>query len=131
MTESSLKEQIENIIHASMEGTDIAIRYDVDEIALCDVKARFVLNTLKEGIANGLRHGGATAFYFELKEADGRIDFLLSDNGSGLEAGALKEGFGLTGMHRRAESLGGSVWFETEPDEGFEIHLTLPSDEKK
>ena len=131
LTESSLKEQIEKIIHESMDGTDIAIRYDVDDVALCDVKARFVLNTLKEGISNGLRHGGATAFYFELKEKDGRIEFLLSDNGAGLEADALKEGFGLTGMHRRAESLGGNVWFETEPDEGFEIHLTLPPDENK
>ena len=131
LTESSLKEQLEKIIHESMEGTDIVIRYDVDEIALGDMKARFVLNTLKEGISNGLRHGGATAFYFELKEENGRIEFLLSDNGTGLNAGELKEGFGLAGMHRRAESLGGNVWFETEPDEGFEIHLTLPSDKKK
>ena len=128
MTNASLKEQIETIIHESMDGTDIAIRYDVDDIALCDVKARFILNTLKEGISNGLRHGNATAFYFELKEGEGRIEFLLSDNGSGVNAEAFKEGFGLTGMHRRAESLGGSVWFETEPDEGFEIHLTLPPD---
>ena len=131
LTDASLKEQIETIINESMDGTDIAIRYDVEDIALCDVKARFILNTLKEGISNGLRHGGATAFYFELEEVDDRIEFLLSDNGSGMEAGALKEGFGLTGMHRRAESLGGSVWFETEPDEGFEIHMTLPPDPQK
>ena len=130
LEQASLKEQIETIIHESMEGTDIAIRYDVDDIVLGDMKARFILNTLKEGISNGLRHGGATAFYFELKEQNGRIDFLLSDNGTGMEAGELKEGFGLSGMHRRAESLGGSVWFETEPDEGFEIHMTLPPDSK-
>ena len=130
LSDASLKEQIEAIIHESMEGTDIVIRYDVDDIALCDVKARFILNTLKEGISNGLRHGNATAFYFELKEANGRIEFLLSDNGSGMDAGELKEGFGLSGMHRRADNLGGNVWFETEIDEGFEIHLTLPPDPK-
>ena len=131
LSDASLKEQIESIINESMDGTDIVIRYDVDDIALCDVKARFILNTLKEGISNGLRHGNATAFYFELKDAEERIEFLLSDNGSGMDAGELKEGFGLTGMHRRAESLGGNVWFETEVDEGFEIHLTLPPDPKK
>ena len=131
LEQASLKEQIEKIIHDSMDGTDIVIRYDVDDITLGDMKSRFVLNTLKEGISNGLRHGGATAFYFELKEQGGRIEFLLSDNGAGMEAGALKEGFGLTGMHRRAESLGGNVWFETEDGEGFEIHLTLPPDPKQ
>ena len=131
LTETSLKEQIETIIHETMDGTDIVIRYDVDEIALGDMKARFVLNTLKEGISNGLRHGGATAFYFELKKEQNRVQFLLSDNGSGADAGEFKEGFGLTGMRRRAESLGGSISFETEPDDGFEIHLTLPLDQKK
>ena len=131
LSDASLKEQIESIINETMEGTDIVIRYDVDDITLCDVKARFILNTLKEGISNGLRHGNATAFYFELKDAEERIEFLLSDNGAGMDAGELKEGFGLTGMNRRAESLGGNVWFETEIDEGFEIHLTLPPDPKK
>ena len=75
-----------------------------------------------------MRHGGATAFYFELKDRDGQISFLLSDNGAGMDLSALREGFGLTGMHRRAESLGGQVWFETAQDEGFERHLTLPKD---
>lgn len=128
--EVSLKERLESVVNESMDGTDIAIRYDVDEITIGDVKARLILNTLKEGISNGLRHGSATAFYFELKEKDERVEFLLSDNGAGMDAGQLKEGFGLSGMHRRAESLGGNVWFETEPDEGFEIHMTLPSDPK-
>lgn len=130
-TVTSLKEQLESVVQESTDGTNIAVRYDIDDIALCDAKARFVLNTLKEGIANGLRHGNASAFYFELKEKGGRIEFLLSDNGSGMDVGELKEGFGLTGMHRRAASMGGNVWFETEKGEGFEIHMTLPGDPKK
>ena len=124
----TLKNQLLEIIHESTDGTGIAVRYQIDDIDLCDAKRRFLLNTLKEGISNGLRHGNATAFWFELKKQDGRANMLLSDNGKGLEIDKLKEGFGLLGMHRRAKSLGGTVWFETEPDEGFEIHLTLPLD---
>ncbi len=125
---STLKDAVMEIVHESTDGTDVAIRSDVDEITLCDAKSRFLLNTLKEGISNGLRHGGASAFWFELKEEGGRVNFLLSDNGSGMELSQLKEGFGLSGMHERAESLGGDVWFVTEPGEGFEIHMTLPKD---
>ena len=128
--EVTLKEEILDVINDSTDGTGIVIRCDVDDVTLCDAKRRFILNTLKEGISNGLRHGNATAFYFELKNGGDRVEFMLSDNGCGMELSSLKEGFGLTGMHARAESLGGSVYFETEPDEGFEIHLNLPMDEE-
>lgn len=122
----TLKDMLLAIIHDSTDGTGIVIRYDIDDVKLWEAKERFVCNTLKEGISNGLRHGGATAFYFELKARENSVNFLLTDNGSGLETSELKEGFGLTSMHRRAESFGGRVWFETEPGEGFEIHLILP-----
>ena len=124
----SLRDMLVGIVHESTDGTGIAVRYDIDDITLCDAKSRFLCNTLKEGISNGLRHGKATAFYFELKKGEKDAEFLLSDNGTGMDISALNEGFGLRGMHARAESLGGSVWFETEIDEGFEIHLRLPLD---
>ena len=124
----SLRDMLVGIVHESTDGTGIAVRYDIDDITLCDAKSRFLCNTLKEGISNGLRHGKATAFYFELKKGEKDAEFLLSDNGTGMDISALKEGFGLRGMHSRAASLGGSVWFETELDEGFEIHLRLPLD---
>ena len=122
------KEALMRIIHESSDGTDITIRSDIDDIPLCDAKTRFLCNSLKEGISNGLRHGGANAFWFELKKKDHDLRFLLSDNGKGADLTRMQEGFGLSGMHRRAESLGGTVWFEAEEGEGFEIHILLPCD---
>ena len=127
-TQMTLKDMLLDIIHESTDGTGIAVRCDIDDVRLCDAKCRFLCNTLKEGISNGLRHGKATAFYFELKKGEKDVSFLLSDNGTGMDISALREGFGLKGMHSRAASLGGMVWFETEIDEGFEIHLRLPLD---
>ena len=127
-TQMTLKDMLLGIIHESTDGTGIAVRCDIDDVSLCDAKCRFLCNTLKEGFSNGLRHGKATAFYFELKQGEKDVSFLLSDNGTGMDISALKEGFGLKGMHSRAASLGGTVWFETEIDEGFEIHLRLPLD---
>lgn len=124
----TLKEELESIIHDSSDGTDISFRYEIEEMTVCDAKRRFLCNSLKEGISNGLRHGDATAFWFELKAEEKHIRFLLSDNGKGSELSELREGFGLSGMHSRAESLGGEAWFHAEKDEGFEIHITLPQD---
>ncbi len=126
----TLRESLERILQESSDGTNITIRSDIDEIGLCDAKARFLCNSLKEGISNGLRHGGATAFWFELKRNGDMVNFLLSDNGTGADLALMKEGFGLSGMHRRAESLGGTAWFEAERGEGFEVHITLPTDGK-
>jgi signal transduction histidine kinase len=86
---------------------------------------------LKEGLSNGLRHGNATAFYFELKIEDKKIKFLLSDNGDGIEINQMKEGMGLSGMVEHAERLGGKIQFLSDKDEGFEIQLTLPMDVNK
>lgn len=125
---STLKNALEAILNESSDGTGIKIRSDIDDVSVSDAKYRFLCNALKEGISNGLRHGGATAFWFELKQSNGKLRFLLSDNGSGAAMEHLKEGFGLSGLSGRAEAFGGEIWFESEPGEGFDIHLILPAD---
>lgn len=127
----NLKSALERIIHDSCDGTDIAIRYDIEDIVCSPAKRRYLCNSLKEGISNGLRHGHATAFYFELREEKGVLKFLLSDNGIGADMGTFKTGFGMRSMRSRAESLGGKVHFSAMPEEGFEISIQLPADEKK
>ena len=120
----TLKAALESIIHESTDGTGITVRSEIDEISVSSAKHRFLCNSLKEGISNGLRHGGATAFWFELKKENEEIKFLLSDNGKGVNAGEWQLGFGLSGMQNRARSLGGEVSFATE--EGFELTIVLP-----
>lgn len=120
----TLKAALENIIHESTDGTGITVRSEIEEIGVSSATQRFLCNSLKEGISNGLRHGGATAFWFELKMEADEIKFLLSDNGKGVKAGEWQTGFGLSSMQNRAKSLGGEVTFATE--EGFELNIVLP-----
>lgn len=122
----TLKDALESIIHESTDGTGITVRSEIDELDVSSAKQRFLCNSLKEGISNGLRHGGATAFWFELKLENDKIKFLLSDNGKGVKAGEWQTGFGLSSMQNRAKSLGGEVAFATE--EGFELTIVLPKD---
>jgi signal transduction histidine kinase len=122
---TTLKADLEDVVQESMDGTDIHIRSVIEDIAVSEAKHRFICNTLKEGISNGIRHGGATAFWFELKKEDDNLVFLLSDNGKGLAGQPLKKGFGLTSMEERVKALGGEVEFTSEEDEGFEIRITM------
>jgi signal transduction histidine kinase len=99
-------------------------------VVFSDTKHRYLCNTLKEGISNGLPHGGATAFWFECKEVDGTLHFLLSDNGKGVK-GEIQFGLGLTSMQERARALGGEIAFDGEENEGVELRVTLPADKEK
>lgn len=127
----SLKDELTSILHESTDGTGIKIRSDVGELFAAQAKHRFLCNTLKEGISNGLRHGGATAFWFECKQENGKILFVLSDNGKGVDGSIVNKGFGLTTMEERARALGGEITFTSEDGEGFEIRMQLPADKKE
>lgn len=122
----TLKEYLEGILEETANGTYLTVRSKIDDLELTEEAERFISNTLREGISNGIRHGGSTAFLFELKDKGNFVEFLLSDNGSGVDMKNFKEGFGLSGMRAKAESLGGMVHFSSEEGEGFEILLSLP-----
>ena len=122
----TLKEYLEGILDETAEGTSFTVRSKIDDVEMTDEAERFISNTLREGISNGIRHGGSTAFFFELKDMGNYVELLLSDNGAGADMTKFKEGFGLSGMRAKAEALGGMINFSSEPGEGFEIRLSLP-----
>lgn len=121
----TLKEEIEEVIAQTIDGTELKIRCDIDDVSVGVESFRFIINSTKESIANGLRHGKATAFYIELKKSLSGLSLLISDNGTGVD-GDVKEGFGLKGMREKAEALGGKCEFSGEKGEGFEVSVTLP-----
>lgn len=127
---NTLKEEIEEIIAQTVDGTELKIRYDLENVTVDAESYRFILNSVKESFANGLRHGNATAFYVEMKNMPSGVNILISDNGRG-SGGEVKEGFGLKSIREKAEALGGSCMFRSEADEGFETKIILPPQGKK
>lgn len=126
----SLKEEIEEVIAQTIDGTDVKARYDLDNVQPDAEGYRFIVNSLKELLSNGIRHGNATAFYVELKERKEEICLLVSDNGAGVK-GEIEEGFGLRGIREKAEKLGGRLRLSGEEGEGFEAEITLPYKKEK
>ncbi len=125
-----LREEVEEVIAQTIDGTNIKARYDLDDVQPDSETYRFIVNSLKELLSNGIRHGKATAFYVELKNRREEITLLVSDNGEGVK-GEIKEGFGLKGMREKAEGMGGKITLSSEEGEGFEIEITLPDKKEK
>jgi len=125
-----LREEVEEVIAQTIDGTNVKARYDLDDVQPDSETYRFIVNSLKELLSNGIRHGKATAFYVELKNRREKITLLVSDNGEGVK-GEIKEGFGLKGMREKAERMGGKITLSSEEGEGFEIEITLPDKKEK
>ena len=121
----TLKEEIDEIIAQTIDGTELKIRCNIEEIETDSERARFICNSIKECLVNGIKHGGATAFFIELKREEDNLSLLISDNGSGA-GGKIVEGFGLRGMREKAEKLGGSCSFSSDEEEGFESEIIIP-----
>ena len=126
----SLREEMEEIIAQTIGGTEIKARCNLCDAELSDEADRFLCNSLKECLANGIRHGGATAFYIEFKTEGEEVTLYISDNGCGV-SGTIKPGFGLKGISDKAKALGGGCLFSGEEDEGFEVKITIPRDAGK
>lgn len=120
----SLKEEIGEIIAQTIDGTDVKIRFDIADLNLAGDRRRFICNSLKECLSNGMRHGGAGAFYVELAEEGGKVVLTVSDNGGGLPED-FKEGYGLKGIREKAAAFGGGIVYESESGDGCEITITI------
>lgn len=123
-----LRDEMEEIIAQTIGGTEIKARSNLCDVELSDEADRFMCNSLKECLANGIRHGGATAFYIELKLDGIEVTLYISDNGRGV-SGNIQPGFGLKGISDKAEYFGGKCGFSG--DEGFEVRITIPCDAGK
>ncbi len=106
----------------------IFIRESISDLPeLNEQKQTALLRALQEGLTNGLKHGGSTAFVFTLKVEGNILHFSLMDNGKG--TGKIVPGFGLHAMSQRVSTAGGSLAVTSETGEGFLIEITMPWEE--
>jgi len=80
---------------------------------------------VQEGLTNIRKHANASHVNVELDfSQQDLIRLSLRDDGSG--AADTGGGFGLIGIRERVQLLGGEFKIQTQPDQGFEIEVTLP-----
>jgi signal transduction histidine kinase/streptogramin lyase len=86
---------------------------------------RDLLLIFKEAVNNAARHSGCSAVEIGLGVRHSRLVLSVTDDGTGFDASAEREGQGLTSMRRRAERIGAS--FEiTSGDSGTTLTLGVP-----
>lgn len=79
---------------------------------------------VQEGLTNVRKHANASRVDVELDFSQAEtIRLILRDDGAG--AADASGGFGLIGIRERVRLLGGEFKIETQPNQGFQIEVTL------
>lgn len=100
----------------------------VDDVA-GEHRVRHVRAAVTELLENVRKHAHASRVEIAVSAADGAVELLVSDDGSGLGAGAGAPGggrYGMRGVRERAQLCGGDATWEPGPDGGTVVRVLLP-----
>ncbi|HCI14375.1 MAG: hypothetical protein A2063_00260 [Gallionellales bacterium GWA2_60_142] len=93
-------------------------------------KARSIalFRILQEALTNVMKYAGASCVEIEFLHGSGEVMLSIYDNGRGLAEGQDVDfdHYGMLGMVERAEQLGGTVRFDSQPGNGLGVVVTLP-----
>ncbi|TBX39667.1 sensor histidine kinase [Bacillus thuringiensis] len=81
---------------------------------------------LQESLTNILRHSQADSVIVSVIEIDGVVSLSVADNGIFKGDKELELGFGLNGMKKRCESVGGSCSFALNEPNGLRVEARIP-----
>ncbi|MES2811795.1 MAG: sensor histidine kinase [Bacteroidota bacterium] len=74
---------------------------------------------------NAIKHSQATEIDLNLKEREGKLQIIVSDNGVGFNTKDKPLGFGLTQIKARVKNMDGNVKLFSKPDEGTIITIIV------
>jgi signal transduction histidine kinase len=95
------------------------------DVTLGDARMnRTLFRVVQEIVTNAIRHGEASNVWIEIDDHDECVVLAARDDGESTVG--VTEGFGLSGMRRRIEELGGTMHATSLPTGGFEVRAELP-----
>jgi PAS domain S-box-containing protein len=117
-------------------GIDYEARIDgsaLDEPDLGDKRSISIFRILQEALANVARHAAATEVFVSLHTAKDEVEFLVNDNGKGIDPKQINTNvsFGLIGIRERANSMGGEMTIFGRYGEGTTLRVRLPMNGKE
>lgn len=94
---------------------------------LTEAKEHQLFLIIQEAMANIVKHAGAESCTLTLADTERQIVMMLSDDGKGFKADAVKGGsYGLSTMQERAQKLGGTADIVSKVGSGTRVKVTIP-----
>ncbi|SAK60470.1 multi-sensor signal transduction histidine kinase [Caballeronia temeraria] len=109
-------------------GIDVKHSLDTGDLVFDSDAATAVFRIIEEALTNVVRHAHASRVDLSLSAGDHHCVLRVGDNGIGASAlpAAGNKPFGLLGVRERANALGGRVFIDSMPENGFVLTVVLP-----
>jgi signal transduction histidine kinase len=82
---------------------------------------------IQEALNNAHHHGPAQRALVQIEEDDNSVRVTVRDDGDGFDVGLPTDGFGLLGMHERAQLVDGTVEIQSSPGTGTTVTARFPT----
>ncbi|MCX5206617.1 sensor histidine kinase [Streptomyces sp. NBC_00237] len=126
---ASLPEALRRLTDRAAEGTPLTTAFTLHgEPEPLPVAVEVVLlRATQEALTNVRKHAQATRADVSLTYTESRLSVRIQDNGTGLtQPPEASPGYGLAGMLRRVEQLGGTRQLTSTPGAGTTLHVEVP-----
>lgn len=100
-----------------------------DELRLPPAAEIQVIRVIQEALTNVRKHSGAAQASVRVRVADDHTLFVVEDDGTGFDPDAVageRDGFGLSAMRERTESVDGRLTIDSAPGHGTRVVVRLP-----
>ncbi|MBU2929417.1 tetratricopeptide repeat-containing sensor histidine kinase [Winogradskyella psychrotolerans] len=124
-TEYPFKDHLDELIESFNDNATSVIIKGMSEVSwdhVPQLKRVAIYRVLQELLINMKKHSFASLVVIMFKKENNKIRINYSDNGVGSE---LKKGVGLQNTENRIQSINGSITFETNPNKGFKVKITI------
>ncbi len=127
--EKTMDEAIRLTLAPLMDGTGLAVRFNVPRECLSDDTAHALLRIIRELAQNAMRHGHAKTVKIAGSLETDRLLFSVQDDGCGFDPQnhpSVRQGhFGLQGIRERVNRFGGTMEIKSEAGKGTKVTIAL------
>ena len=126
-TGEAFVEQLKHMIHSYSSDT---INVILNSAALQDIQLKeeikiTLYRVLQELMVNMKKHSECSLVMIAFKDANSTLEISYSDNGKGVQ-NQWNTKNGLQNVENRIFSINGTITFDTEPNKGFKVKITIP-----
>jgi len=79
-----------------------------------------------EAIANAIRHAHCSRITISLVYGRAAVEMIIEDDGVGFVVSSDSAGFGIRGMHKRADNISAHFRIDSAPGRGTAVHVVAP-----
>ncbi|MDF0652944.1 MAG: PAS domain S-box protein [Nitrospira sp.] len=123
---------LRTMVHTMSISSSARCRVRIDNAAarrLSTEQAIHIINIVREGLSNALRHSGAKQITVSLRDLLHADRLAVTDDGIGFNPRSVEGvGHGLINMAARAQKVRGLFAIHSKPDKGTRISVDLPKD---